>query len=54
VVRAARRHEPGALLHDQRRRDEARGLLQPVYDWFIEGFDTADLKDAKARLEELA
>ncbi len=32
---------------------EARELLQPVYDWFTEGFDTPDLKDAKALLEEL-
>ncbi len=29
-------------------------LLQPVYDWFTEGFDTADLKDAKALLDELS
>jgi predicted ATPase len=42
------------LLRDQRRRDEARALLAPVYDWFTEGFDTADLKEAKALLEELA
>jgi predicted ATPase len=33
---------------------EARELLQPVYDWFTEGFDTPDLKDAKALLEELS
>ena len=33
---------------------EARDLLVPVYDWFTEGFDTADLKDAKALLDELA
>jgi predicted ATPase len=32
---------------------EARALLQPVYDWFTEGFDTRDLKDAKALLDEL-
>ncbi len=32
---------------------EARELLAPVYNWFTEGFDTADLKDAKALLEEL-
>ena len=38
----------------QGRTEEARALLQPVYDWFTEGFDTADLKDAKALLEELA
>lgn len=30
-----------------------RALLQPVYDWFTGGFDTADLKDAKALLDEL-
>jgi predicted ATPase len=42
------------LLRDHGRRDEARDLLQPVYDWFTEGFDTQDLKDANALLEELA
>jgi tetratricopeptide (TPR) repeat protein len=41
------------LLRDQGRRDEARALLQPVYAWFTEGFDTAPLKEAKALLEEL-
>jgi class 3 adenylate cyclase/tetratricopeptide (TPR) repeat protein len=43
-----------SLWRDQRKREEARNLLQPVYDWFTEGFDTQDLKDAKALLEELA
>jgi predicted ATPase len=38
----------------QGRKDEARELLAPVYDWFTEGFDTRDLKDAKALLDELA
>ena len=38
-------------LRGQRKR--AFDLLAPVYDWFTEGFDTADLKDAKALLEEL-
>jgi len=33
--------------------DNACCLLAPVYDWFTEGFDTPDLKDAKALLEEL-
>jgi predicted ATPase len=33
---------------------EARELLAPVYGWFTEGFDTRDLKEAKALLEELA
>ena len=32
---------------------EARDLLAPVYAWFTEGFDTQDLKDAKALLDEL-
>jgi predicted ATPase len=39
---------------DQGKRDEARELLAPVYGWFTEGFDTLDLKHAKALLEELA
>jgi class 3 adenylate cyclase/predicted ATPase len=38
---------------DQGRRTEARDLLAPVYGWFTEGFDTADLKEAKALLDEL-
>jgi predicted ATPase len=42
------------LLGDTRRRDEARTMLTEVYNWFTEGFDTADLKDAKALLEELS
>jgi hypothetical protein len=33
--------------------DEARPMLAEIYDWFTEGFDTADLKDAKALLDEL-
>jgi predicted ATPase len=39
---------------DQGRRAEACDLLAPIYDCITEGFDTADLKDAKALLEELA
>jgi class 3 adenylate cyclase/predicted ATPase len=42
------------LWRDQGRRAEAHDLLAPVYGWFTEGFDTADLKDAKALLDELA
>jgi predicted ATPase len=42
------------LWRDQGRRDAARDLLAPVYNWFTEGFDTRDLKEAKALLEELA
>jgi predicted ATPase len=39
---------------DEATRDEPRDLLAPVYGWFTEGFDTLDLKEAKALLEELA
>jgi predicted ATPase len=39
---------------DQGRVQQARELLAPVYGWFTEGFDTRDLKEAKALLEELA
>jgi predicted ATPase len=42
------------LWGERGRRTEARDLLAPVYAWFTEGFDTADLKDAKALLAELA
>jgi hypothetical protein len=42
------------LLLQQRRRDEARPMLAEIYGWFTEGFDTADLKDAKALLDELS
>jgi predicted ATPase len=38
----------------QGRRAEAHDVLAPVYGWFTEGFDTADPKDAKALLDELA
>ena len=41
------------LWRDQGKRDEARDLLAPVYGWFTEGFDTLDLKEAKALLGEL-
>jgi predicted ATPase len=36
------------------KRDEARQMLAEIYNWFTEGFDTADLQEAKALLEELA
>jgi predicted ATPase len=42
------------LWRDQGKRPQAHDLLAPVYGWFTEGFDTLDLKDAKALLEELA
>ncbi len=36
------------------KKTEARDLLAPVYNWFTEGFDTADLKDAKALLDKVS
>jgi tetratricopeptide (TPR) repeat protein len=42
------------LLASQGRRDQARTMLAEIYNWFTEGFDTADLIDAKALLEELS
>ena len=41
------------LWRDQGKLQQARGLLAPVYGWFTEGFDTRDLKEAKALLEQL-
>jgi predicted ATPase len=42
------------LWRDQGKVREARELLAPVYGWFTEGFDTRDLKEAKALLEQLS
>jgi hypothetical protein len=42
------------LWRDQGKVQQARELLAPVYGWFTEGFDTLDLKEAKALLEKLA
>jgi predicted ATPase len=42
------------LWSDQSKQAEACNLLAPIYDWFTEGFDTADLKEAKALLDELS
>ena len=42
------------LWQSQSKREEALDLLKPVYDWFTEGFDTKDLIEAKALIEELA
>jgi predicted ATPase len=42
------------LLRDTGRRDEARAILAEIYNWFTEGFDTADLKDAKTLLADLS
>jgi class 3 adenylate cyclase/predicted ATPase len=51
-LRAAR--DLARLWGEQGRRGEARDLLKPVYGWFTEGFDTANLKEAKALLDDLA
>jgi predicted ATPase/class 3 adenylate cyclase len=42
------------LLDRQSKRTEARAMLAEIYNWFTEGFDTADLRDAKALLDELS
>jgi predicted ATPase len=44
----------GRLWQKQGKREEARQLLAEIYGWFTEGFDTADLQEAKALLEELS
>ncbi len=41
------------LWQSQDKRQDATDLLAPVYEWFTEGFDTADLQDAKSLLQEL-
>ncbi len=41
------------LWQQQEKRTEARALLAPVYGWFTEGFDTADLQEARVLLDEL-
>jgi hypothetical protein len=42
------------VLRDTNRRYEARTMLAEIYNWFTEGFDTADLKDANVLLDELS
>ncbi len=42
------------LWQTQGKTKEARDLLAPIYGWFTEGFDTPDLKDARALLDELS
>jgi predicted ATPase len=49
-----RRKRQARLWQRQGQRTAARDLLAPVYGWFTEGFDTADLQEAKALLEELS
>jgi predicted ATPase len=47
-------HKAKPQERDQGKPQQASELLAPVYGWFTEGFDTRDLKEAKALLEELA
>ena len=54
ILGTALRDEHARLWRDQGKRDEARELLVSVNGWFTEGFDTLDLKEAKALLEELS
>ena len=42
------------LWHSQEKPSEARDVLTPIYDWFTEGFDTADLKEVKSLLDSLS
>jgi predicted ATPase len=42
------------LWQQQGKRDAARALLAPIYGWFTEGFDTAELQEARALLDALA
>jgi predicted ATPase len=42
------------LWQQQGKKDKARQMLAEIYNWFTEGFDTADLKEAKALLRELS
>ena len=44
----------GRLWRQQAKQTEAHDLLAPVHDWFTEGFDTPDVKEAKALLDELS
>jgi predicted ATPase len=54
ILGTPRRRESRASLARRGRPQQARELLAPAYGWFTEGFDTRDLKEAKALLEELA
>ena len=54
VVLATAKEALLVLWQNQGKRAEAHELLAPVYGWFTEGFDTADLQDAKALLEALS
>ena len=49
----SREHHRRSLWQQQGKHPEARALLAPIYNWFTEGFDTADLQEAKALLRAL-
>ena len=53
VAGAAGGDEPGAAVATTRQEDEAHQMLAEIYNWFTEGFDTKDLQEAKALIEEL-
>jgi hypothetical protein len=53
IVGIARNAEPGAIVHEAERSDEARSMLTEIYNWFTEGLDSADLREVKALLDEL-
>jgi hypothetical protein len=52
-ARRSTRMEAQGVWQQQGKQAEARALLAPIYGWFTEGFDTADLREAKALREEL-
>ena len=53
VAGAAGGDEPRRLWQQQGKQEEAHQMLSEIYNWFTEGFDTKDLQEAKALLEEL-
>ena len=53
-MQAPKREARAGIWRDQGKVRKGRELLAPVYGWFTEGFDTRDLKEAKALLEALA
>ena len=53
VIGAARHDESRSIAVRHQSADKARAMLGEIYNWFTEGFDTADLKDAKALLDQL-
>jgi hypothetical protein len=54
LLTASLRDDAVIVAAGMRKRTEGRELLAPIYGWFTEGFDTLDLKQAKALIEELA